>query len=580
MTSRSIRRAAAALLLAAGGCVPRPAERPVPEPAPPPQVLPEGRTAVTLVWVLSPARNLPEWLESAKKILHSSDEMRFVAVLPAPLLRQLDPASQTQLLELIETGRLEIAAAPISLLPLNLLKEFRQSLEEDWGLSRANLLASPRKILKPIDLERMVILTEELWLKQFPDRPLPGFTAALGIWPAREGLAGGNFSWILTGATAPLSGWTDSPQKPRFAALAFENFKSLESLAGIVVIDEIFNKTPEDALKTVENVAALVQEDEAAWQLVDLEAWKTLSMVPISNQSQNSPPNSWAAEPKAALYWGSPAQKNYWFLMARLRGDIMQYQNSGKAVIASLDRLWEDYFSLLNHEILFALTHGRENTEESLSMEQLFLTRVTAMYKTLAVIVRKPNLPASLWKESMIGDVNSSVDATATSLHFLDSPQPPALTPEGDLGSLRILWSEQEFILEIEMLSEIAAPPSFELYLDLNNQPYQGRGKSADSLLRTAPSDFWEYLLKGQENGSLTIERINPGGGMVAAPALPNAIVQQGSLSKVRFPRSLIAARNPRRWGWALCILSGEGSRQDCLNGPFPEEGVLPFMKE
>ncbi len=551
---------------------------------------------LSVIWVVSEQRTLDQWFETTKATLDLSYSMRLVAALPAKFLIQMDEAAAARLSELQANGRLEIAAQPIGSLPLNLLKDFKKTLEESWGRTRNQTSSAPRKILKTVEVERLIVLTEELWTKKFPNRELGGLVPGLGVW--ESGLRPGNFAWVLGASTDASCGRAGEIKPLRLNASALESRANLLRLQGLVVIDEIYNVAPETAENTLKTLARISDGGDASWQMVDLAYWADVPPLALPSPPRPFAANSWAQRNAGDDFWGSVAQKNYWPLIARLRSDILQYQNSGRATITVLDRLWENFFQILSHREISALRETDTQTPGLIAQDKHFLTQVGSMYQQMSpALAKKPTLPDSLWNDlsyTSTGD-STALPLAAGSLHEIrftdlyDAMSPSQNNIEADLSSLSVQWSDQEFFLTAKLSGAATSIVPFELYIDLNRRPYEGNGKSRDGSLRAAPLDFWEYYLEGGADGSLDIERYSPGGTLVRVARLPNAVAMDGPAIKTRFPRSWIAAKNPRHWGWALCLKKIENSqsdeppserRQDCLqNGPV-ETDELPFVRE
>lgn len=555
----------------------------------------QDKRPLSVVWVMSPLRSAQSCLNVLEEAARQGSRLKLTVSLPVEILESLDEEGRERLTRLMTKGVLEPALQPGGSLPVPLLMDFRSGLASFFDAPKEEIRTSPRQFMRPVEVARLVINAEESWMRQFPEDPLPGLVFPAGAWTDGSlGAAAQSSPWILTASTGAFSSAERFKDKIWYKAAKFNPSSDAMNLGGILVIDEIYGVSPEQANTAVAGLAA--RQGDAPWQMVGLAYWSYFGKTPTGSDHdgmRGPGAASWARADSYKALWGSPAQARYWFIMAELLEAIVSYQNSGRASVAVLDELWAGFGRLLGYPMVSSLRQENASDSETTAREKDFLASVTGLHdKMFSVLRKRPQIDSSLWQQSQ-GD-GSERDRLATAgasnvLLFLDRFDPAAAQQDQgkqdqpevmDLNALEVGWPDDQFIFRMRFNNETARAYAFELYIELNRRAYAGRGESLDGSLRAAPADFWEYCVRGETDGRLVLYRHSPQGILKKEKEAVDVVSVSGDYLEARIPRSWISGRNPAQWGWALCVFDAAGSTVDCLNNDSSETASLAFFRQ
>lgn len=554
----------------------------VPEAPPVTFEVPKGKAPATLVWIVSPLREAQEIFDQLRQMLSDNPNMRLVVALDASRLYLFDETQKAQILEWRLENRLEVALMPAGSLPLPLLGKLQERLTLDFGLKPEDLALYKEEILSSIDIQRVILSSEELWRAAFLDQPTPGLVAPLGYADsnALKAVSSGRFPWILVASSATTQ-----------VALRYENCYVYlarhpetidDSQRGIFVLDELYVLNREQAQDSLAQTAELVRSDKTSWFLVDLAYWKLSEEIPIPLKA------NWAAPHSLSFLIGSPAQRLYWRVLAQLRKTLADYQNLGRANLGLLDEAWKDFYALLSYRFVGFFRSEMILMPEAELQDREFRSQARNLYQRAARFLRKKppleDLDRPLWQAKNVLDVEGRQPTAGTGsearLEFSDLYDPVSVSSAANLEKLLIDWNADEFVLNLQFSAVGAALPMLEFYIDLNNRAYEGKGSSLNGLLKIAPVDFWEYAIRVDFAGKALLYRYTSGS-LGTAAAKEQALVCQENQCVLKFPRSWIGGQNPLLWGWAFALWSeDEKILLDALALSEPEEETLFFCRK
>lgn len=548
------------------GCVPLKTPVYPPGVTPPetlkPQMIeiPEGKKPATLVWIVSSRREPTSILGFLNQLFEVNPNSRIVVVLDAANLAKLEDSDKAELLKHLYSGHVEFGLTPPGSLPAPLLTDFRGTLERHFGAASNG--AAPEKVLTPIGVGRLILEAETLWQSVFPNESRPGLAAPLGLTDTEfwRSSRSGKFPWILAASSSTFTGAGRFRNRNFYFGRAVKS--SLEddqafNDGGILIFDENFclnqTQTEEALLKIIQ--AGL--DETANLVFVDLAFW------PLGDLDQEPPPSSWSAAHSLSYFWGSPAQFLYWKILAELRNAIADYQNSGRADLAALSQIWSAFYALLDINLVSSLRQGMILSPEGENADREFRANVTTLYQRVSKFSgKKPPfdlLANSLWQSSFssegaFSDASSETAGigTKTSVEFDDLYD--SWFGSVDLLKAKVSWDASDFVFDIHLKSSTTTWPTTEIYIDLNNRPYEGKGASLNGGLRLAPADFWEYVFVLSKEGKPSLNRHFPGKALKKIwEGEQVSVLEEGHLS-FRAPRSLIRGKDPSRWGWAFAL--------------------------
>lgn len=552
---------------------------------------PKDKAPLSVVWSVSPGRDPEQTIGQLQRWMSADESFRLTVALPANMILRLNESQSARLMELEAGGQLELAVSPKGSLPLPLLGEFHHFLKERCRIAEYSEQA-PKRLLRDVEIARLLVATEEIWRVAFSSRALPGLAAPLGEWPnAAWTKAGHRFAWIVRISSLPITGLEPGQNLPqRYSALPWNPSADVNKLKGIVLLDETYMASIEEADSMLDDLASIAEDDDGQWRLFPLSVWNEMPALDIDS----APPPLCTPE-TAHSFWGSRAQANFWPLLVDLRDNIIKYQNSGRANLTILDKCWEEFYGMLDHSTSATFKEeGLLSSEASVSEESFLATLKTLYGKMAPVLKRRPRLPQSLWLDTSNGENSQDRPSRAAGafnrLEFTDSFDDPKQNASGvNIERLIIEWSDRELIFRI---AHDSAEENFfpcEIYIDLNNQAYAGKGEDWDGRRRAGISDFWEYIIRSDAQGVVTAYRYNPQGSLRNLGRWDQAVRKNEDGLEIRLPRNLIAGKNPRKWGWALCAqsLPNDASTpeqnlpaEDCLDTGGAGADTLPFVRE
>jgi len=230
-------------------------------------------------------------------------------------------------------------------------------------------------------------------------------------------------------------------------------------------------------------------------------------------------------------------------MLSRLRRDIEQYKNSGRAQLKTLDALRDDIYSLYRFDTL-ARVMDTEFGED----ERRFRTAVRNAYHILRLPVPSGDLPANNAPADNDGAVSVPfVESGHSSLVITNTNITGAGTP---LKSFAVTVSTESVLYKVA-LSTGASKDNFvvDIYMDLNGK----RGAGYSSFLpgvsaSVRPEDAWEFAFRLQKNEAVLYRygRAGPVAISTFKAAVPG---------EIRLPRTLLRG-NPLLWSYQAIVLN------------------------
>jgi hypothetical protein len=318
-------------------------------------------------------------------------------------------------------------------------------------------------------------------------------------------------------------------------------------------------------------------------------------------------PETWPSWADSLAFWnGSEAQRTAWSLYRGAAKQIVDYQNSGSASIARLNKAEAE---------LQKAGSARYYVEENLrdpDLETEFRAALKGVYRLagkpaprrlrrpLATPLETDDSPLATPAAEEHSKDEVFIDVAAESLTLRNPEQSlaalPAEMPELEAETtgqhlwtpraVSVSWNEKtvDFTIMVLRLSPNEdAPFGFEhllvdLYVDLNR--LSGRGSTALLARRRGfldPQDAWEYaiVVSGWQSG---LYRSLPGHPpALVEPLEPEVDASAGTL-KVSVPRRLLRG-NPARWGYVLTTMAGDAASLDQSPPlPLPGETGSPLL--
>ena len=236
--------------------------------------------------------------------------------------------------------------------------------------------------------------------------------------------------------------------------------------------------------------------------------------------------------------------------LSRLRRDIEQYKNSGRAQLKTLDALRDDIYSLYRFDTL-ARVMDTEFGED----ERRFRTAVRNAYHILRLPVPSGDLPANNAPADNDGAVSVPfVESGHSSLVITNTNITGAGTP---LKSFAVTVSTETVLYKVA-LSTGASKNDFvvDIYMDLNGK----RGAGFSSFLpgvaaSLRPEDAWEFALRLQKNEAILYRYGRAG-------PIPIRTFRTVVAGEINLPRTLLRG-NPMLWAYQAIVLNSPSGATD-----------------
>lgn len=325
-----------------------------------------------------------------------------------------------------------------------------------------------------------------------------------------------------------------------------------------------------------------LEELERLFDRTGTDAWTSVAATLESLRPYSVAPDVWSAWSGDLSQWTDYGpQKRAWELYGRAVSALSEYQNSGRARLAVLDRATQALYAAQSARFF------RPQGLQSPAVEREFRDHLVKVYKIIgAAPPRALGVPLSSGGEWDPPDDAGTAAGLAGNVHsrlgrsrvFFSNPEesravlprdlpelPPGVTAQHlwTPASLQVDWSQEsvDFTFRLERLVDLSSAPygfdaaMLELYIDLNR--LAGRGSTALLPERRGflqSEDAWEFalVLSGFHCG---LYRSAPGQPPSLAEELTPRVDLEARTVRVSVPRSRMRG-NPAAWGYLFLTLA------------------------
>lgn len=349
-----------------------------------------------------------------------------------------------------------------------------------------------------------------------------------------------------------------------------------------------------------------LEELERLFDRTGTDAWTSAASILDSLRPYSVAPDLWSTWAGDLSQWTDYGpQKRAWELYGRAVAALAEYQNSGHARLATLDRATQALYAAQSSR------YFRPQGLQSPTVEREFRDHLVKVYKIIGAapprVLGAPLSAGAEWEQP--DEAGAAQAGVAGSVHsrlgpnrvFFANPEDskaalPKDLPELPAGvtaqhlwtpkSLQVGWSQEsvDFTFRLERLAALPdAPHGFgeamiELYIDLNQ--LAGRGSTALLPERRGflqSEDAWEFalVLNGFRCG---LYQSAPGQAPSLAEALEPRVDLEAGTIRVSVPRAKMRG-NPAAWGYLFLTLAvNEAGARKAIPAPLAGAGGHPVL--